>query len=101
MLGGSQPGSQMDTVLMNILNRNRHRQFDKPSLNVTTVNSYYVGLLIAYKLSIQSHLVVIQGDTSGCAKPPVDFKTKVPFWPGLVLRNLMCRPVIGKFMVEK
>ena len=43
MLGGSQPGSQMDTVLMNILNRNRHRQFDKPSLNVTTVYSYYEG----------------------------------------------------------
>ena len=27
----------------------------------------------------------IQGDTSGCAKPPVDFKTKVLFWPGLEL----------------
>ena len=25
----------------------------------------------------------IQGDTSDCAKPPVDFKTKVLFWPGL------------------
>ena len=24
----------------------------------------------------------VQGDTSGCAKPPVDFKTKVPLWPG-------------------
>ena len=24
-----------------------------------------------------------QGDTSHCLKPPVDFKTKVPFWPGL------------------
>ena len=23
----------------------------------------------------------IQGDTSRCLKPPVDFKTKVPFWP--------------------
>ena len=26
----------------------------------------------------------LQGDTSHCAKPPVDFKTKVLFWPGLV-----------------
>ena len=26
---------------------------------------------------------LIQGDTSRCPKPPVDFKTKVPFWPGL------------------
>ena len=25
----------------------------------------------------------IQGDTSGCDEPPVDFKTRVPFWPGL------------------
>ena len=45
----------------------------------------------------------IQGDTSGCAKPPVDFKTKVLFWPGLellfwsqqeVLHNLMCHRVL-------
>ena len=21
--------------------------------------------------------------TAACAKPPVDFETKVPFWPGL------------------
>ena len=26
---------------------------------------------------------LIQGDHSACAKPPVDFKTKVPLWPGL------------------
>ena len=25
----------------------------------------------------------VQCDTSGCAKPPIDFKTQVPFWPGL------------------
>ena len=24
----------------------------------------------------------VQGDTSGCTKPPIDFKTKVPLWPG-------------------
>ena len=23
----------------------------------------------------------VQGDHSACAKPPVDFKTKVPLWP--------------------
>ena len=27
-------------------------------------------------------LSLIQGDTSRCAKPPVDFETKVPLWPG-------------------
>ena len=27
------------------------------------------------------YLVNVQGDTSGCAKPPVDFKTKVLLWP--------------------
>ena len=31
--------------------------------------------------------VSIQGDHSACAKPPVDFKTKVPLWPGLALPN--------------
>ena len=25
----------------------------------------------------------LQTDTAGSSKPPVDFKTKVPFWPGL------------------
>ena len=25
----------------------------------------------------------VQGDHSACGEPPVDFKTKVPFWPGL------------------
>ena len=29
----------------------------------------------------KSHLIV-HGDTSGCDEPPVDFKTKVPLWPG-------------------
>ena len=27
--------------------------------------------------------IEIQGDHSPCAKPPVDYETKVPFWPGL------------------
>ena len=26
---------------------------------------------------------ILQGDPSRCAKPLVDFKTKVPFWPYL------------------
>ena len=26
----------------------------------------------------------IQGDKSGCAKPPIDFKTKVPPWRGIL-----------------
>ena len=25
----------------------------------------------------------VQSDRASCAKPPVDFETKVPFWPGL------------------
>ena len=25
----------------------------------------------------------VQGDHSTCGEPPVDFKTQVPFWPGL------------------
>ena len=60
--------------------------------------------------------LILQGDTSGCAKPPVDFKGKVPFWPGLawaslakaellfwsqreVLHNLMCHPVLKSNLV--
>ena len=27
--------------------------------------------------------VTLQGDTARCLKPPVDFSTEVPFWPGL------------------
>ena len=26
----------------------------------------------------------LQGDNSACAKPPVDFKTKVPLWSDLL-----------------
>ena len=37
----------------------------------------------------------VQGDTSGCDKPPVDFKMKVLFWPVLAL------PVkIGTFVLK-
>ena len=59
--------------------------------------------------AIQHHSTA-QGDTSRCSKPPVDFKSWVPFWPGLalpgqakaellfwsqqeVLANVMCHPV--------
>ena len=55
-------------------------------------------------------VIKVQGDTSGWAKPPVEIKTKVLFWPGLAWRghaktellfwfqredwlNLMCHPV--------
>ena len=27
--------------------------------------------------------ISVQGDHSACAKPPVDFKPKVPLWPDL------------------
>ena len=33
---------------------------------------------MVYKRNLISQL---QGDHSTCSKPPVDFKTKVPFWP--------------------
>ena len=62
--------------------------------------------LITYQSIIPWKLM--QGDTSGCAKPPVDLKTKVPLWPGQaktellfwsqweVLHNLMYHPVVYK-----
>ena len=27
-------------------------------------------------------MAYLQGDHSTCSKPPVEFKTEVPFWPG-------------------
>ena len=32
---------------------------------------------------LQNGQFCLQGDPSRCAEPPVDFKTKVPFWPAL------------------
>ena len=40
----------------------------------------------------------IQGDHSGCAKPPVDIKTKVPFYyEAHVLKQNFCFEVNGRF----
>ena len=63
-----------------------------------------------YKLSAKVFLQSVQDDPSRCLKPPVDFRPKVPFWPGLswpgqaktellfwsqreVLNNVLCHPV--------
>ena len=35
-------------------------------------------------LSSFGNRFILQGYTSNCAKPPVDIKTEVPFWPGQV-----------------
>ena len=40
--------------------------------------------MIASLVSLEKKLDKIQGDTSGWFKPPVDIKSKVPFWPGQV-----------------
>ena len=62
-------------------------------------------------LSSVDPLHQVQGDPSYCAKPPVDFKTKIPLWPGLpwpgqakaelffrsqreILHNVMGHPVV-------
>ena len=57
-------------------------------------------------------ILQLQGDKSGCAKPPVDCKTKVPLWPGQakteplfwsqreVLHNLMTSSGIGKSVTK-
>ena len=42
-----------------------------------------LALVINTQLSDVKMCPLIQGDTSCCDKPPVDFKTKFPFWPGL------------------
>ena len=38
--------------------------------------------LMKYTVSV-ADVSKVQGDPSGCAKPPVDIKTKVLLWPGL------------------
>ena len=42
-----------------------------------------------FKIICRSFLIkistTVQGDTSRCPKPPVDFKTKVSFWPGMAM----------------
>ena len=54
------------------------------------VMPYKISIIFMFKI----HLLIVsmsgselfgsvQDDTSGCGEPPVDFKTKVPFWPGL------------------
>ena len=35
-----------------------------------------------FKFSNGNLIDIVQGDESCCQKPPVDFKTKLPFWPG-------------------
>ena len=37
-------------------------------------------VVLATKLKLRLN---VQGDPSPCAKPPVHFKSKIPFWPGL------------------
>ena len=32
---------------------------------------------------LKETMIEVQGDTSRCAKPPIDFKTKDLLWPGL------------------
>ena len=69
-------------------------------MNINKLARYRVGLLTCYKFfdsletlcknqtaPIQEFVTdqqphIVQGDPSCCAKPPVDFKTKVPLWPG-------------------
>ena len=42
------------------------------------------GHLITKRSSFPCSCLRLQGDHSPCAKPPVDFKTTVPLWPGQV-----------------
>ena len=39
-------------------------------------------LLFRHRRRPEMVQIDVQGDHSACAKPPVDFKTKVPLWPG-------------------
>ena len=47
--------------------------------------THHVVILVPLTSNEKLHFCIrsIQGDHSACDEPPVDFKTKVPFWPGL------------------
>ena len=52
---------------------------------------------IQYILSINPS--DLQGDTSGCDEPPVDFNTTVLIWPGLARQKRnFCFEVNGRFV---
>ena len=82
----------------------RHQIEQNMEIKVLNCDHFY---LDSSNLNIISHFEhpaainqnSIQGDTSGCDKPPVDFKTKVPLWcQREVWLNLMCHPVHKNFL---
>ena len=45
--------------------------------------SSFVNVILQLILVIDiSDISLVQGDNYTCSKPPVDFETEVPFWPG-------------------
>ena len=46
--------------------------------------THHVVLKVVFtsKLKLRFSVGSVQGDLSACGESPVDFKTKVPFWPG-------------------
>ena len=74
---------------------------DHQKLTIIAID--HIADLTIYTINIYPVTSVVQDDTSGWAKPPIDIKTKVPFWPVHVRPkwnlcfdvwlNLMCHPV--------
>ena len=48
------------------------------ALVISSLHSFGQSCLLRY-----IHFTLVQGDTVGSSKPPADFRTKVPFLPGL------------------
>ena len=78
--------------------------FDKHDVSHPVDNKLLTDHFFTYR-----HVYTVQGDNYTCSKPPVDFRTKVPFWPGQgrpkwnfwvevkggVLNKCNCHPING------
>ena len=61
------------------------------AVELATEAATFLATAQTFSSSVGSFSYHILGDPSLCLKPPVDFKTKVPFWPGLA-RSGQARP---------
>ena len=83
------------------------RSYDQHSRSISIFLQYRSILTFN---NVNNYKISLQGDRAACAKPPVDFKTCIPLWPGQartsqaktelmfrsqreVVHKLLCHPV--------
>ena len=93
--------------LIELCNQTRGFIIQEPRLVKLASPTYILGakflvgfLCIRMKelMSMRLRDLHLQGDHSGCAKPPLEIKTKVPFlYMDLILKRNICFDVNGRF----